>query len=385
MAETLFEVEEIPMAPEIEPFVYDGPILQDYETYPGKLPIETDYERMCEVLAPLYDAYVKKEYPYNLDKVRVPQDERHIPPPEILEPGSLDHANFLFVLCYYMRGGNNSNDAARMMSKVYTERPDLFDNERILQRDPDEVKGEIKTLLKDSGLGYYNVVPDEWLENARRMKARYDGDPRKIFAGVSDYEEALRRVCNDGKGGGFKGFQEKMTSMLLYYLIEADMAEHFIFPVPVDVHVMRVSIATGMIRFPGVPNYTDIYKPETTAALREMYYRYALEQNVDPLDLSTFVWQLSRTLCSNYPGNITREPYGRDKREGTKTVFAPTVINTSDRAQVLAYNRSCRRCPISKYCTLTLPSKPYTVRSKLAVTGERTEFPPLAQVELDLA
>lgn len=50
------------------------------------------------------------------------------------------------------------------------------------------------------------------------MMERYDGDPRNIFKDVQDYDEALDLIRNDGKGGGFKGFQHKMTSMIIYYL-----------------------------------------------------------------------------------------------------------------------------------------------------------------------
>ncbi len=338
-----------------------------------KLEVSVNKTHAHQVLDTLMTAYESSAPPYDQDRVRLPHDPRHMP--ETLERGSVDHAMFLFNICYYMRGGIKSNDAVKRMSTIYDAHPQLFNCEQVLAYKP----AEIAEVLTHHGLGFQETVSQQWLENSQRMLTRYDGDPRKIFDTVTTYEQSQALIQNDGKGKGFMGFQEKMTSMIIYYLADEGLIDHFNFPIPVDLHVMRVSTANEMITFGDAPHGTNLYQPETTAALRELYENYADEKQVDARRLCNATWMLSESLCGMNPGNGTKEPHGRAARDGRSTYLVPNKVDVNDPAQQNAYEKSCRICPLQRTCKFNIPGTPYYVAGSLIIRGERLEFPPLPE------
>lgn len=358
-------------------------IVYDFEWEPEVLPptgeklnVVVNPDRVHKVLSALMEAYEENEFPYNLDAVRLPHDPRHMP--QNLPYGGSEHAMFLWNLCYYMRGGIKSVEAVKRLAKVYEAAPELFDSEFAAGLKPELVSG----ILKDFGLGFQETVSKQWVENSRKLLEDWGGDPRLIFEGVGTYDEALSRIRNDGRGGGFSGFQEKMTSMITYYLMDEDLIEPFIFPIPVDLHVMRVSIANRMVEFPGVPDGTNLYTDELLATLRKLYYDYAVEHGVNPLRLCDAVWLLSESQCGKHPGNVTLEPMGRKHRKGRSTVLVPQTVDPANPNQQAAYESSCRQCPVESSCAYTLPGKPYYIQGVLYIRGDRYRFLPPAQGKL---
>lgn len=344
-----------------------------------KLIIEVDKARTEQVLGRLLEALEAKEPPYDQDRVRQPQDSRHMP--NTLARGGTDHAMFLFNLCYYMRGGIKSNEAAIRLAKVFDDYPELFDCETAGSSDP----AVIVSILKDGGLGFQETVARQWVENSRRLQDKFAGDPRNIFEGVSSYEQSQELIQNDRKGSGFLGFQEKMTSMIIYYLMAEELIEPFNFPIPVDLHVMRTSIANELITFPDAPYGTNLYTKETTDILRKLYSDYAAEHGVSPLKLCDAVWMLSESSCGRHPGNTTLEPLGRTSRSGRSAYLVPGVVDTEDPAQRAAYASSCGICPIEPTCKYNIPGTQYYVTGNLIIRGPRVRFPlPASVVQLQL-
>lgn len=336
--------------------------------------IVLDNERMNEVLGVLYAAYQKGEYPYSLDSTRVPQDERHMP--ETLEHGTIDHAMFLFTVCYYMRGGIKSNDAVIRLGYMYDDMPHLFDAHVARYMD----SGEIAQILKRYGLGFQKTVSELWVENARRMSKIWDGDPRNIFEGVNTYDECVRRVKNNKKGDGFIGFQEKMVSMIMYYLMDQNLIPYFNHPLPVDIHVMRVSVETEIVKFVGYAEDDNVLSDELLAILRQAFHDYAERNGIDMLRLCDAVWLLSSTLCGTQPGNTTQEPNGYNARS---TDLIALEINTDDEKQRRDYHKSCGSCPLQELCDWNVPSADYYRKGKLRRRGRRVKFPmPHYQEEL---
>jgi hypothetical protein len=364
------------MPVETIPVIPDGYVSEIVPFDPAKAHFTIDKQRAEETLSTLLDAYTSVSAPYDLDRVRVPQDPRHMPPS--LERGSVDHAMFFWNVCYYMRGGIKSVDAVKRLANVYEQRPDLFSCEQAVDVDPDE----FAKVLTVNGLGFQNTVTKIWRENAKRMTERWDGDPRNIFDGVSDYETCQERIQNNQKGGGFMGFKEKMTSMIAYYLMDEELIDPFVFPIPIDLHIMRISIANGFIDFPDAPNGMNLYNSETTAALRKLYYDFAVEHEVNPLRLCDALWLFGEALCGKYPGNITLEPLGRKQRNGRSTVLIPQEVDITNPAQQKAYADSCGICPIESTCETAIPGKPYYVGGVILKRGQRVRFPPDAQASL---
>lgn len=334
-----------------------------------ELRMVVNQDRIDEVLGALVEAYENNEYPYNLDSTRVPQDERHMPPS--LERGTVEHAMFFWNLCYYMRGGTESTTAVIYLSKLYEDRPDLFNCEGILDSSPEDIERE----LKSHGLGMQRDNSRHWYKNAERMLELYDGDPRKIFEDTGDYEVVLKRIANKGKVG-FAGFQKKMTSMIAYYLMDEGLIKHHTYPIPVDIHVSRVMLETRMIEFPDAPFGTDLYSDELLDQMRDIAYRYAVDNNIDWLRLCDAVWLLSQALCSDAPGNQSSEPLGIENRNGRSTPLRPVPVDIYSPTQQRAYERTCRACPVQEYCDFNIPAgKMYNVLGGLIIRQLRREFP----------
>lgn len=334
-----------------------------------KLSIVVNKGHAFRVIDKIMEAYRTDQPPYNREETRLPQDPRHMP--ERLSFGGIEHAMFLFNICNYMRGGTGSITAVKCMAGVYDEWPELFDCRVAVDADSQD----IVDILTRNGLGFQKRVARDLRENSRRLLERYDGDPRKIFDGVTSYEESLERVMNDGRGNGFIGFKEKMTSMLTYYLVDAGLIEQFDFPAPIDLHFMRVSLANKMMSFPNAPYGTNLYTDEVTAALRKLYFDYVVEKQVDPIAVTDAVWMLSESSCGSHPGNSTLEPLGRRRRNGRKTYLIPGVVDPSSPAQQAVYTATCGICPVEDSCEYNIPGMHYYVGGSIIIRGKRMRFP----------
>lgn len=327
-----------------------------------------NFARLDTVLDTLLAERAAKKFPYFLEAAQLPQEEQNMP--KNLPRGGVEHANFLFATCYYMRGGIKSFAAFRGLSKLYDKNPNIFDPEKARYMQPAAIAEE----LKDVGLSFANtIVSRHWPENARKLHELYGGDPRKIFENTTDYEVLLSRIQNKA-GGGFKGFQEKMTSMLTYFLMSDELIEYFDFPLPVDFHVLRVSAANGIITFENKPSDGDIYHPKTLAMLRAMYHDYSVTHGTSQLDVCDAIWSLSSALCGEQPGNRMIEPNKAEGRKGRSTEIYPLPINVNDPEQQRRYERTCALCPIEETCELNFPSKRYYIQGKM-IPSRRIKFP----------
>lgn len=66
-----------------------------------------------------------------------------------------------------------------------------------------------------------------------------------------------------------------------------------------------------MITFPTADADQDLFKPETTAVLRDLYVDYARRLGVSDRFVQRCLAVFGGSLCGYQPGNITLEPQGR--------------------------------------------------------------------------
>ncbi|WKZ26956.1 MAG: hypothetical protein QY311_02350 [Candidatus Paceibacterota bacterium] len=335
--------------------------------------IVVDREHGARILTTLMRAFREKSFPFTLKKALPPQIPENLPRGGFAD--NRDHACYLFALCFYMRGGITSDRAAQSLSRIYEVRPELVRPEVVSTCDP----VEIRDILARNGLNFNSEeISSFWVENFRRLRDHWDADPRTLMNGVTTFEEACLRIQNKKKKArayephhhGFLGFQEKMVSMLIYFLVEAGFGDPFTFPAPIDFHVLRVMVAHDIVRIieggekNGKLNY---FHPIVLSALRDFFSWYAHTHATDPVHLSEVVWGLSRAVCTQHPGNTT---VYRGKGGGRKTELTPLAV-TWDEAQTRAFERSCRTCPVQDTCRFTIPAAPYYVRGELIIRGLR--------------
>lgn len=306
--------------------------------------------------------YLMKKYPYDLPEATPPQIRENLP--RGLVWGSRQHACFLFTLCYWMRGGIDSHTAIRALTRLYEAIPSIFDPGNELLYSSADLPAEFKKV----GLGYNaSEIASAWRENWRKIVTEWGSDPRNLFKGISTYEEACARIQRRGKSG-FKGFQEKMVSMLTYFYMDAGIIDRWHFPVPVDFHVLRIVFSNEIIVAETEnASANGFYTKRVLGAIRDLFMWYCREYSVDPLTLCEAIWLYSRMQCSKHPGNISKV----GGRQGRKTpVYA---AKTWSKSQTRAFERTCGVCPLQNSCRWCIPSAKYYIQGRLERRGYREE------------
>jgi hypothetical protein len=123
---------------------------------------------------------------------------------------------------------------------------------------------------------------------------------------------------NDSKNRGFRGFLEKMVSMLSYFYVDANIIPSFNFPSPVDFHVCRFLLIQGIIKITG--NKNEINVADILPVGREITASYTSKNNVLPNELADAIWLYSQLMCSRDP-NKTRVGIIGEKK-GRKTEYS---------------------------------------------------------------
>lgn len=309
----------------------------------------------------LMTAFRRKSYPFSLPEAKPPQEGNT---PKRF-PSRRHHALYLFHACYYMRGTIRSDGAMTSLCALYLKRPDLF-----LPEHARHLKAtELARILREAGLGYLTrQISRGWIRNAERLHRLHRGNPLRIFTGVDTYEEACYRIQNKGRRGFF-GFQEKMVSMLIYFLVDGKLIEDFHFPPPVDFHALRIMFAHEI----AVPDSYDVPINHRVwlADFRRLLFTYCLKRRVRPNDFCEATWLLSRILCVQHPGNTAWED---GPRAGRSTPIRLNIYEWNE-AERSDYQFSCQQCPIQLSCKRLVPAKFYYIAGDIHASRRRDRPP----------
>ncbi|MES3005413.1 MAG: hypothetical protein V4664_00510 [Patescibacteria group bacterium] len=405
----------------------------------------TNWPRACEVFDKLIGQLRGGEHPF--DHSKAPQIDENMPANLSLakdrgEGDRKKHALFLWMSCYYMRGGIDSEVAFRRLTLIHERKPYLFDPAWIKKHVAKKIAGgqvpyskrlvrhlkrhavykELSRELSAHGLGF--SLHDNtrfWILNAVKMENFWHGDPRELFHWVVSYDDLVGNIANKKKfsmnaHGGFLGFQEKMVSMISYFLASTDLVDRHTIPVPVDFHVLRMLLANEII----VPHWKvkpgkSIFSPKLLEVAREVTHRYCQERRVEMIELCDALWLFSRSMCSWHPDNISKTPdksYQRKQQQKLRmnplrvleltSVGRPTEALSPDKevglgrksrvvhtppvwtsSQLAAYDRSCRMCKLEKTCKRAIPAAPYYLSGQVHLRN-RT-FPEGKPTLLDMA
>lgn len=334
------------------------------------MPVEyqVDAPRAEVVLGKIWERYQTGQYPYNKADSMLPQNFA----PANLPRGGEEEAWYWMVVCLWMRGGVNSTDSAKQLSRLYVfcaQRRGL--NPFIPSEAARMSERQIINLLGKVGLGMHQSAP-AWIQNAQRLMQNWDGKVLAVFDGISSYEEVWPRLIQDN-GSGFIGFGHKMACMILYFLMEAGLIKGFPFPPPVDFHLQRVAVATGILRRRdghGRIAYLEKEFEEIQERLRGLYLDYELRHNLDGNRFTDSLWVLSRTLCRRNPGNRTLQMGIYRARQTELQAYEPDWSKTAD---IRAWERSCGACPVREMCNGNVPAGPRYRLGQLVVITPRLD------------
>ncbi len=343
---------------------------------PPAPPVVIDYGRAKQVFDTPLEWRKKGTPPYNKPAV---QDPHNLP--ERLVWGSSEHAIFLFCVCYYMKGWINSETAIQRLGHLFESHPEFFEPDyfkNLVGREKKVVRAKLKSALKKHGLGF-NVIETSlfWVNNLRKLARHWDGTSVTLFANVKDYDglcKLIIRKTQKGNGGpaGFFGFQEKMVSMLIYFLSHAGMVKPMIYPVPVDFHILRVLVENEILTMENVKSGSVFGLGKLQRAAREVTLRYVIETGTEALDLADALWYLSRGFCRFNPGNHST----RGRYRGRATPFALKKFEWT-KARERSFHLTCGRCLLQTTCRWNVPAASYYLAGDIVVRSERHKPPDL--------
>jgi hypothetical protein len=337
--------------------------------------VQLDRERLFEVLDVLLARWSSspKQYPFTHKDATIPQTI--IPDALRSDPHKL--ARFYFYACIYMRGGIESSQAFRALLTMGQEHPELFDSLHAQWMKEEEVQNILKRFIGwDSKAASIN-----WIENSKRLMRNWDGDPFKLIKGVKSYTEALRRIKNKRgkdefkKAGsnniGFRGFQPKMVSMLLYfYDWEGWLKPRFPYPSPADFHNFRIGFANRILR---VSPPTAVFRTQEkiSAVWRAGIMDYLQVRKADPVKVADALWLFSLVMCGNSPATTTYKTPPIEKKERPALFHFGNVtehwkqdesLQTSRREKLL---ETCGICLCAATCDFAIPAYPYYTLGQL--------------------
>lgn len=349
--------------------------------------VTTDYKIGFAMLDKLVDLRLTNQYPFNRPDAVIPQ---RIIPPEIRN-NKHTLACFYFYICIYMRGGIESLQAFNAMIKMWRAFPHLFDPGHAALMQPSDIQPIIRKYIGwDSEAASVN-----WIHNSRQLLQYWKGDPLTLLKGLRDYDEALKRIRNKrlkrdlqaaGVGNeGFRGFQPKMVSMLVYfYDWEGWLERRFLYPSPADFHNFRLAIANGALIVSLKPGAHLKSNEKLSAPWRKLVMDYLKTRKADPLVVADALWLFSLVLCGNSPMTITKELKPRTRKirnkkkevigeervialfehTQTKEEWEPTQWAAHKRTQL---KQTCLACVLATTCAYAIPSRPYYRKGNLVL------------------
>lgn len=358
--------------------------------------ITVNHQQAEKVLGKMVTLFKNNEFPF--DRAIKPQAAEFLPKKMVWK--STQHARFLFYSCLYMRGAIKSYDAILKLTKIYERYPRLF-NPRYyrkyskksksflrFRRSTNKAKHLLRQQLSDV-IGYQSEQNTRfWIENSLELLRYWKGDPKKIFSMINDEnrfsEDIYHNLCHkiiksfkdprpdnlQKSDQGFKGFKEKMASMLAYFFVDAGMFPTFHFPAPIDFHLLRLM---GQHEVLVIKGYPDGVQSEKVLKLgREVSTTFCKAHNITTENLADALWLFSSTLCTYNPNNYQYK-FDTDK----KVVINKGPIKWT-KAKERSYKNSCGCCPISETCVWNIPPSPYYDGGK--VYQYKPETPPQSDI-----
>lgn len=333
--------------------------------------ISINWKRAEKIFSRLLKMLENKEPPF--DRALGPHREENMP--SNLKLGGREHALFFFCCCYYMRGGIKSDQAIKSLGRIYEKHSQLFDPltfspEVFLTKEQEII--DMLSLEKSLNYGLKDIARF-WVKNFYKLATYWEGNPINLFQGISNYEELCAVIQNRDRfklhqPNGFYGFQEKMVSMLAFFLADTDIIPTFSFPVPVDFHVLRMVVSQNLLKIKNGSDVIDFRNPQILATIRQMSEDYCRKHNVDARRLSDVLWLYSGAMCNNSPGNTVshgdyRARLTKLERKGEKNWSKTDNKN---------YYRYCGQCQIQDTCKYDVPSGYYYVQGRLTRKPKHT-------------
>ena len=247
----------------------------------GAVTIEAYPEQARTVLRSLYEAYMEERLLYaHVVRSDAPQT-RHLP--ESIVRGGEDHLRWLFFAALTDRRDSSENVYAAH-KRLYIRYPILYFREVMISTEE-----EIKKILVAEQVSMPGTSARNWLACADTLYGKFGGDPLRMYESGNISGALLSK-----KEFPLPGYGAKLLSLLALFFHEVGALEKL--PentFPIDLHVQRIALATGIIRGKG-----NVRNDMLENVLRELFSQIAEEEGWDVLELAHALWFLGNRLCT---------------------------------------------------------------------------------------
>lgn len=255
--------------------------------------ISVDKERAKFVLRPLYRAFMERRMLFAHVTREADAPQRRFFPDGVAQ-GSIEHRRWLFFAAMTDRR-QVSELVYESHARLWTKEPGLY-SEEVLDMLPVEVVG----LLRGENIGAPAQSAAYWPRSAKTLFDSLDGDPLEMYRRFGSVEDIL--LFKKG-GGDLPGFGPKILSLLSLFYEELGLMTMPRDAFPVDVHVQRFAISTGII----TTNAPSVTSEQMERKLRPLFCEICVEEKWKPLELSHAVWFLGNRNCTGCYKNSAAE------------------------------------------------------------------------------
>lgn len=296
----------------------------------------------------------------------------------------------LFYLALTQRGGIISEDPFKIIHYLWKECPDLFIPRIVASWAPERVEKILRSSFvpvfgnDTSSTSGYKIAEHarSWIANSFTLHRYWGDDPRNVFWGCPDFEEAFRRIdYKRAAEAGFRGMRRKIFTLYTIWLQEKELINYFPTPIPVDFHAMRVLWACEIINCRSVerPFAPKAGQPESLRGkacvrvserfvneIMQWSQRFIWENGFSHLRINPALWDLSRRFCAEHVQNGSR---------GNGMRFIESDSLRDIHGWPRDYKNPCGFCPVEKYCKWAIPASPYYRWGVLVRVGKRMPYP----------
>ena len=334
----------------------------------------SNYERLewllDVVLLPRWRS-TPKGYPFNHPNAVIPQT---LIPDELRRDKNV-LSNWYLYVDEHMKGRVESMEAFRGHLRIFKKYPWFYHPRELIYRKHSEIIEVLEDCIPTDKV---NVARDLKI-NALQLHTYYDGLASNILKGVTNYDEATRRLLNKRTkserlaagfaGEGFYGHQEKMVSMFVYWWDWEDLLNpRFPYPSPSDIQNIRCGIGAQVLVTKGYLGTSNRNRGVLAAAWRKLVMRYVVEHKAGPREVSDVFWLFGNRMCGNSP--LTQTP--KDEGVNGSGMFDMEDLPHVDGVRKFlhprycgALERTCLICPLLKTCNHVIPARLYYSKGKI--------------------
>ena len=242
-----------------------------------------DPARASKVLIDLMHHYGEKTQIYKYThRIDAPQTVHR---PSALVVGSLEHARWLFFAAMTDRR-EVSEMVYRGHNALWAEHANLLYNKPL---DAHFSEDSLQGLLMTRGFGMPSTAARDWKHCSATLFTWLRGDPRLLYEG-----RTIDNIVDMKKRGIIlSGFGPKILSLLAIFYAELDMIALPRDAFPVDVHVQRFALSTGIAKIKKTTQNVHLER-----ALRPFLAHLCFDHGWSVVEVSHAIWLLGNRLCT---------------------------------------------------------------------------------------